>query len=105
MGYQVQVNNHGEVVSRQRQLVQFDYEAFNAQQCALADKEERYRVRQHEQLVKQQKRRAQLMEEYEQLKQKYIKTGCDRRLKKSTREARLDAIVEAMLNVEELLCV
>lgn len=107
MGQLIRVDECGTVLSVKFAPLQNDYAAWNARQEKLYDdriREERRLARSKEQLAKEQQKRAALMAEYTVLKKTYFKTLNDRRLKKSTRTARLDDIIEAMLNIEEIVC-
>ena len=93
-------------ITEMRDVVEsFNYAQWNAAQNAEFERAERRRAKSIEDLAKEQRKREQLMAEYARLKELYVKTGMDRRLKKSTRQQRLDDIIEAMINIEDLVCI
>lgn len=93
-------------ITQLRETVEtFNYEAWNAEQNALLDKQERYIARTNKQLIAHQQKLIALKAEYAALKEAYFKTLNDRRLKQSTRESRCDDIVNAMITIEDILCI
>jgi hypothetical protein len=105
MGRLISMDECSTVVSMKRIMAEFDYEAFNAQQNAFYEQHERRMVKDVSDAIRRQKKLVALKAEYVELKEAYHKTANDRRLKESTRKQRLDDIIEAMINVEDLLCV
>lgn len=105
MGRLITMDENSTVVDMQRAAMEFDYAAFNAQQNAFFEQHERRMVKDTQDAIKRQQKLIALKAEYAALKEAYFKTLNDRRLKQSTRESRCDDIVNAMITIEDILCI
>ena len=105
MGYKIVVDSNLTVVNKREYTESFDYAAFNAKAAFEHDKLVQISLKAKEDAAKRQKRIIELKQEYRRLKELYIKTLNDKRLRRDTRKSRLDDIIESMINIEELLCI
>ena len=105
MGYRIMVDSSLTVVNKWEHTEMFDYEAFNAKAAFEHDKLIQTNLKAKEDAAKRQKKNEELKQEYSRLKELYMKTLNDKRLRKDTRQSRLDDIIESMINIEELLCI
>jgi hypothetical protein len=105
MGRLISMNESSTVIMMKQAVMEFNYEAFNAQQNAFYEQQERHMVKDASDAIKRQKKLITLKAEYATLKEVYFKTLNDCRLKQSTREARCEDIVNAMITIEDILCI